>query len=185
VLQPEIVKRLLILGGPLLALAILLALLLRPAARPAPVPSAPTVTCLGYTNDSSQRRFAILCIRNDTANRVACMAQAVEFQSEDGWHTNLLSRGPGQSWVNLNWRDFYEDFKPTESRVFWVPPPTTNGLWRLRFLCQEQAAGMQGLRDKASDLAENSKTLVGQGQFGSLTRFSGRRYEIAGPELHE
>lgn len=178
------------------ALAILVPLLLGPAAvlsAPQAAPAAPasqtaTVSWLGFTNLSAgatfshSGRFATLCITNPISIRFACVPLSVEYQTNGTWVTNALT-GRWQSWVIRKWESFDNDYPVSAARVFYVPPPVTNGAWRLRFMCVEHAQGLPGLRDQVEDLAANLTPKTNGASH--MTRFSGKSYSIVSPGIQE
>ena len=103
------------------------------------------------------------------------MPEAFEQPRASAWvRTPLTGRA---SRTVRDWIGVPEELKPGQSATFMAPPPTTNGTWRLVFLCQEQAL----LIDPATDMARHlTDTNVMKTQ---PRQFSGRRYYVTSPEV--
>jgi hypothetical protein len=97
-------------------------------------------------------------------------ARSIELKMPQGWVTNKTF-SPDDGWP-FNVADISQG-----KLVFWVPVPSTNAPWRIRFACTEKASGWAGVKDKAVDMWGNLRgTLAGDG--GGQETFSGRHFEI-------
>jgi hypothetical protein len=76
-----------------------------------------------------------------------------------------------------DWIGVPEELEPGKAVSFMVPPPTTNGAWRLVFMCQERARLKDPVTDTARHLIDTNAAQVQDRQF------SGRRYYVSSPEV--
>ena len=169
-------KRLIIIACALLALAGGLALLVklnRDAPRAALSRDA-SLQFLGVTNLPAGS-FAVFCLSNCTAAHISCMPEAFELATQGAWARTPPSGKAGQ--IVRTWLGLREVLQPGEGFTFMVPPPTTNGSWRLVFMCQEQARLIDPVTDTVRHLTDTNAAKT------KLRQFSGRRYYATSPEV--
>lgn len=170
-----ILKRLLIIACLVLALGGCVVLLARRAAAVrASLPQNATLLLFGVTNLPAGS-FAVFCLSNVTTMHLACVPEAVEQVRAGGWvRMPLTGRATRalRDWIGLR-----EELKPGEGFIFLVPPPTTNGTWRVVFMCREQAPLIDPVTDTVRHLTDTNAMKT------QLRQFSGRRYYVTSPEV--
>ena len=128
-----------------------------------------SLLCLDMTNLPAGR-FAVFSLTNGTGHHIVCIPEAFEQAKTNTWvRTSLTGRGSLQV---RNWVGVREELEPGESFTFMVPPPITNGTWRLVFMCQERALVVDSVTDTARQLTDSKS------RNNNLRQFSGRRYYI-------
>ena len=131
-----------------------------------------SVTFLCISNVSFGSQYAGSCavfrLTNGTRAAIGYCAESVEVKTDSGWRTTTLQCTPS------NWYGFGAHLHPAESRLFYVPPPTSNGVWRVHITCNERSAGVSGLRDRVNDYLLNRRN-VGNAR---MTTFGGSKYQI-------
>jgi hypothetical protein len=119
--------------------------------------------------------FAVFMLKGPPVRNICYEAASVELQTAEGWVTNQTFFPD----MPTNW-PFFAAAIPAEGRlVFWVPPPSTNELWRIRLACVEKAPGWKGMKDRAVDVWNNLCSAFTEGQ----ETFSGRHFEITSPAV--
>jgi hypothetical protein len=118
----------------------------------------------------SAASFAVFCLTNGTRMHFVCVPQAFEQVRASAWVRTLLTRR--RDWIGVR-----EELKPGEGFTFMVPPATTNGTWRLVFMCQEQARLIDPVTDTVRHLTDTNALKT------QLRQFSGRRYYVTSPEV--
>jgi len=130
---------------------------------------------VGFTNVPTKGQHAMFCLSNSTTAHIVCVPDSIEQSNAGAWVPTPLTgraRRTVRDWVGVK-----EELRPGEAFTFLVPPPTTNGAWRLSFLCQERAI----ITDAASDLVRHvTDTNAAAHQD---RQFSGRRYFVTTPEV--
>jgi hypothetical protein len=130
---------------------------------------------VGFTNGSAKGDYAAFRLTNSTRAHIVCVPESIEQSNAGAWVITPLT-GRAKRRVR-DWVGVKEELRPGEAFTFLVPPPTTNGAWRLSFLCQERAT----LTDAASDLVRHvTDTNAAAHQD---RQFSGRRYFVTTPEV--
>ncbi len=79
--------------------------------------------------------------------------------------------------LTRKWIGIPEELKPGEAITFMVPPPVTNGTWRLIFMCQEQKLLIDPVTDVVKHLTDTNAANH------QLRQFSGRRYFLRTPDV--
>lgn len=169
-------RRLLVTACLVLALGgitVVFAILGRRGAR-GPLSQDASLLLLGMTNISAGT-FGVFCLSNGTRMHIACVPEAFEQPSASAWvRTPLTGRA---SPAVRDWIGVREELKPGDGFTFMVPAPTTNGAWRLVFMCQERTLLVDPVTDTVRHLADTNAMKT------QLRQFSGRRYYVTSPQV--
>ena len=102
-----------------------------------------------------------------------------------GWETHRLDPGNGKGDYTQEARRWLSGFVgsphrlgPNEDALFYVPSPTTNAPWRVRFLGVEQTLGDRLRKRTIGGVELPADTVVVDGDF-----YTGRRYKLVSPEI--
>ena len=168
-------KRLVVFVCLVIALAGGFALLARRGSpgRNLPAQNAALIFC-GFTNLPAGS-FAAFCLSNGTAAHFACVPEAFEQANAQGWLRAPLTTGSRRG--PRDWMGVPEELSPGQAATFLVPPPASNGAWRLVLLCQEQARLVDPVTDTVRHLTDSNATAT------QLRQFSGRRYFVTSPAI--
>lgn len=106
---------------------------------------------------------------------IACLEEAIEFETTNGWVRRQLQGlvdSPIHAWIGRQ-----AELGPGRAFTFLVPPPTTNGAWKLEFLCRE--------RDRLWDTYDDVVRTGMSGNAGAAhpRYYSGRSYRLTTPEV--
>ncbi len=171
-------KRIAVGAGLLLVLGMLAVLFVKwGGAKTGPsAPQVATLLHLGSTNLNSLN-FAVFCLTNGTSAHFACIPEAFEELNEGIWiRTPLTGRARR---VVGNWIGVGEELQPGQAFTFFVPPPTTGAVWRLVFMCQEQAPIIDPVTDTVRHITDTNAVRT------NLRQFSGRRYYVVSPQVRQ
>jgi hypothetical protein len=137
-------------------------------------PQKATLLFLGPTNLPAGS-YAVFCLTNETKTPLACVPEAVEQASTNGWMRTSLNGTGGRGM--RDWIGVPEELKPGQGFTFLVPSPDSNGTWRLVFMCQEQARLIDPVTDTVRHLTDTNAMQ------SKIRQFSGRRYYVTSPEV--
>ena len=137
----------------------------------------------GLTNTAQGRKYAVFRLTNGIGRRVVCAQRQVEYVTADGPVTN--SQPDLTGWLNYL---AAHRLDPGQNATFLVPPPPTEGPWRLRLGFQSKS-GPGGLYDRVQDWVVNtfgrwdSFIHSRPRRFGDQERFSGDYFSAVSEEV--
>lgn len=113
----------------------------------------------GVNGFSPEKSAIMLAVTNPTPAAVNLSVYAVERQMQGDWKSDE----PALMGATL---------EPGEAFTFAIPVATSNAVWRIRLHCQERAAGLDGVVDRAKEMWEKitGKTIH--------YRYNGRVYYV-------
>jgi hypothetical protein len=171
-LQELVVQRLKIHARFALMLTLLIAPIVHVSAQPKPQNAS---LLFSGTSNLVSSTVTTFTLTNGTPAHIACIPQAVEYQTNQTWITVPLT-GPSQRLVRT-WTAVPEELRPGQARLFMVPPPYTNCNWRLVFYCQEQKVLLDATKDTIRHLTATNTAQA------SSRQFSGRHYLVTSPPI--
>ncbi len=139
-----------------------------------PAPKDASLLYLGPANRNNQN-FAVFCLTNGTKTHFACIPEAVEELNGSTWVRSTLTGNASRllrAWIGLR-----EELEPGQAFAFYVPPPATGAVWRLVFICQEQARIIDPVTDTVRHITDTNAART------NIRQFSGRRYYIVSPQV--
>lgn len=137
----------------------------------------------GLTNAAQGREYAVFWLTNGTGMRVVCAQRQVEYATVDGLTTN--SQPDLTGWLNYLSAQVLD---PGQSATILVPPPPSEGPWRLRLGFQSKS-GPGGVYDRLNDRIVNtfgrwdSFIHSRPRRFGDQERFSGDYFSAVSEEV--
>lgn len=168
-------KRLILIACLVLGLVGSIALLIKRGRVAAPPASRDALLLLLGVTNLPAGSFAVFCLSNSTGTAIACVPEAFEQSSAGSWVRTPLAgspRGAVRDWIGVP-----EELDAGKAVSFMVTPPTTNGTWRVVFMCQERARWIDPVTDAGRHLIDTNAAQVQDRQF------SGRRYYVRSPEV--